>query len=86
MRMKMYKIADYQAFSDLIEDCNGPVYVVSKDGNCFNLRSKLAQYVALATLFRSDVIDELELEASDPADAAKLFQFMMRGGRPPMNV
>ena len=31
--MKMYKIADYQAFSDLIEHCNGPVYVVSKDGN-----------------------------------------------------
>lgn len=72
----MYKIADYQAFSDLIEHCNGPVYVVSKDGNRFNLQSKLAQYVALATLFRSDVIDELELEASDPADAAKLFQFM----------
>lgn len=77
MRMKLYKIDDVNAFMKLIDGCKGNVFVISKDGDRLNLRSKLTQFVALSSLFNNSIIEELKLETSNDEDNAKLIDYMM---------
>ncbi|MDO4266752.1 MAG: polya polymerase [Eubacteriales bacterium] len=77
MKMKMYDIDDYDSFMKLINLCKGNVYVISGEGDRLNLKSKLTQFVALSQLFKSSVIEELELETENDEDAAEIVDFMM---------
>ena len=63
----------------IIDSCKGRVDLVSEEGDRINMKSKLSQVVSLANIFTagSDVINQLELVAYDPEDAAKLIHFMM---------
>ena len=79
MTMKMYNIKDIEGFMKTVNDCTGSVYIISPEGDKLNLKSKLTQYYALAGLFSSPIISELELETEDPETAKKLMEFMMSG-------
>lgn len=79
MKVKMYQIDDLEAFMDLVDHCDGQVYVISKEGDKLNLKSKLTQFVALTKLFQSDYIHEIELETTVDTDARKLIDFMING-------
>ena len=48
----------------------------SLDGDIFNLKSKLSQYIAIAALLGQHG-DELELFCSDRQDEGKFMQFLM---------
>lgn len=63
----------------IIDGCKGRVELVSEEGDRINMKSKLSQIVSLANIFAAgaDVINQLELVAYNPEDAAKLFDFMM---------
>lgn len=63
----------------IIDSCKGRVELVSEEGDCINMKSKLSQVVSLANIFAAgaDVINQLELVAYDPEDTAKLVKFMM---------
>lgn len=63
----------------IIDGCKGRVELVSEEGDRINMKSKLSQIVSLANIFAAgaDVINQLELVAYNPEDAAKLFNFMM---------
>ena len=63
----------------IIDGCKGRVELVSEEGDRINMKSKLSQVVSLANIFAAgaDVINQLELVAYNPEDAAKLFNFMM---------
>lgn len=77
--MKMYHIDNLDAFLDQINRCKGDVYVLSKDGDKLNLKSKLTQFVALSALFQSSYINELELQTTNEEDTKNLINFMMSG-------
>ena len=77
--MKMYNIKDIEGFMKTVNDCTGSVYIISPEGDKLNLKSKLTQYYALAGLFSSPIISELELETEDPETAKRLMEFMMSG-------
>ncbi len=79
MTMKMYNIKDIEGFMKTVNDCTGSVYIISPEGDKLNLKSKLTQYYALAGLFSSPIISELELETEDPETAKRLMEFMMSG-------
>ena len=79
MTMKMYNIKDIEGFMKTVNDCTGSVYIISPEGDKLNLKSKLTQYYALAGLFSSPIISELELETEDPESAKRLMEFMMSG-------
>lgn len=66
-------------FFELIDNCKGKVELVSDEGDRINMKSKLSQYVSLATIFTSgtDVIDHLNLVAEDEEDIAELLKFML---------
>ncbi len=64
----------------VIEQCKGTVELVSKEGDRINLKSKLSQYLSMATIFSNgSIINELELVAHDPEDVERLIKYMYQG-------
>ena len=63
-------------FLSIVDSCKGDVTLRSLDGDIFNLKSKLSQYIAIAALLGQHG-DELELFCSDREDEGKFMQFLM---------
>lgn len=78
--MKLFGIKNVDKFFEIIDSCTDKVELVSKDGDRINLKSKLAQYVAIAKIFSNDdIVKELELIAYNQEDVLKLIRFMYDG-------
>ena len=65
--MKLSKIEQVNEFLAIVDSCKGDVTLRSVDGDIFNLKSKLSQYIAIAALLGQHG-DELELFCSDSSD------------------
>ena len=50
--MKINNLRDVEAFKEAIAQCGGDVWLESKYGDKYNLKSALSQYVAMADLLR----------------------------------
>lgn len=77
--MKLLNLTNIEGFFDVVEACRGNVYLISPQGDRFNLKSTLCKYVAFADLLSRASIDELELECEKQEDNAKFLDFMIRG-------
>ncbi|RGY96732.1 polya polymerase [Clostridium sp. AM58-1XD] len=77
--MKIQNITDVDKFFKVIDQCSGKVELVSPEGDRINLKSKLTQYLSMATIFSNGYIDELELIAYDKDDIDRLISFMYQG-------
>lgn len=75
--MKLTKIEQVNEFLSIVDSCKGDVTLRSLDGDIFNLKSKLSQYIAIAALLGQHG-DELELFCSDREDEGKFMQFLLR--------
>ena len=61
-------------FLAIVDSCKGEVTLRSVDGDIFNLKSKLSQYIAIAALLGQHG-DELELFCSDREDEGSSCNF-----------
>ena len=77
--MKIQNISDVNKFFKVIDQCKGTVELVSPEGDRINLKSKLAQYLSMATIFSNGYIKELELVAYEKEDLDRLIKFMYQG-------
>ena len=77
--MKIQNITDVDAFFKIVDECKGPVELVSNEGDRINLKSKIAQYLSMATIFSNGYIKELDLVAHDKEDVERLIKFMYQG-------
>ena len=75
--MKIQNISDVNKFFAVIDQCKGTVELVSPEGDRINLKSKLTQYLSMATIFSNGYIKELELIVHEPEDMKKVVEFMM---------
>ena len=66
--MKIQNIDNVEKFFNVIDQCKGRVELVSPEGDRINLKSKLTQYLSMATLFSNGYIKELDLVAHDKED------------------
>ena len=62
-----------------LEACRGPVYLVTREGDRLNLKSKLCQLVGLTQLIEGGKITEAFVECEDPEDETNLFRFNLFG-------
>ena len=76
--MKIEHIKDIDRFFEVIDKCTGKIELVSDDLR-LNLKSKLTQYVALANIFSSGEIPEMEIIAYNQEDVNRLINYMVRG-------
>ena len=73
--MKLKNIKEVEAFRKVIHECEGDVYLKSPEGDVFNLKSSLSEYIALGRLL-GEAGDSLELFASRREDEARLIAFL----------
>ncbi len=78
--MKIQNIDNVEKFFNVIDQCKGTVELVSPEGDRINLKSKLTQYLSMATLFSNGYIKELDLVAHDKEDIERLIKYTYQGG------
>lgn len=75
--MKVMNITNFEKFFGTIDQCEEKVELVTENGEKFNLKSKLSQYVALTKVAFRGVIPEVELITHSQADTNRLIHYMM---------
>ena len=71
--------SDVEKFFEVVDQCKGTVELVSPEGDRINLKSKLAQYLSMATIFSNGYIKELDLIAHEKEDIERLIKYMYQG-------
>lgn len=69
---------EYREFFRVLDSCEEKVELVTQDGICLNMKSKLAQYVAMARVFADKDIAECELVTYSDADTARILSYFLR--------
>ena len=77
--MKIQNITDVEGVFKVNDSCKGPVELLSPEGDRINLKSKLSQYLSMATMFSNGYINELELVAHEKDDVDRLIKYMYQG-------
>ena len=77
--MKIQNISEVEKFFQVIDQCKGTIELVSAEGDRINLKSKLSQYLSMASIFSNGYINELELVAHEPEDVERLIKYMYQG-------
>ncbi|HJC46974.1 MAG TPA: polya polymerase [Candidatus Lachnoclostridium pullistercoris] len=77
--MKIQNITDVEGFFKVIDECRGPVELISPEGDRINLKSKLSQYLSMATMFSNGYINELDIVAHEKDDIERLIKYMYQG-------
>ena len=67
------------AFIKVLDECKGNVFLVSREGDHMNLKSKLSQLVGLTQLIEGGKIAEAFVICENPEDESKLFRFNLFG-------
>lgn len=77
--MKIQNIDNVEKFFEVVDSCKGKVELVSPEGDRINLKSKLSQYLSMATMFSNGYIRELDIIAHEKEDVERLISFMYQG-------
>lgn len=70
---------DVNEFVSVLEKCEGNVFLVTKEGDRLNLKSKLCQIIGLTKLIKGGEIAEAYIVCENPNDERKLFRFNLLG-------
>lgn len=70
---------DVPAFLKVLDECKGNIYLVTREGDHLNLKSKLCQLVGLTQLIEGGKIAEAYIICENPEDQSKLFRFNLYG-------
>lgn len=73
--MRLNNAMDVEKFIGVIKECKSNVYLKSLEGDVFNLKSSMSQYVAIGRLV-GEYGDTLELFADDKEDEIRLLNFL----------
>ena len=73
--MKLTNVKDVQKFIAAVNACENDVYLKSVEGDVFNLKSSLSQYIAVGRLIEESG-DDLELFAQTREDEARLMNML----------
>lgn len=77
--MILTNVSNVEKLLKIIEECEGKVELVTEQGDRYNLKSKLSQYVSFVKVLVNSTIPNIELITSNQADAQKLMEFMING-------
>lgn len=78
--MKLTNVKDVQKFLEAVNACKYEVYLKSQEGDIFNLKSSLSQYIAVGRLLEESG-DSLELFAQTREDEALLMKMISELGK-----
>lgn len=73
--MKLTNVKDVEKFIATVNACENDVYLKSVEGDVFNLKSSLSQYIAIGRLIEESG-DDLELFAQTREDEMRLMNML----------
>lgn len=74
------KFDNVEVLFDIVKGCNGPVHLISQEGDDILLTSKISRvFLEVLKNDESDIVDELEIRCEDPSDEVKFLDYLMRG-------
>ena len=73
--MKLANVRDVEKFIAAVNSCENDVFLKSVEGDVFNLKSSLSQYIAIGRLIE-DAGESLELFAQTREDEARLLKLL----------
>ena len=81
--MKQFEMnnVDVHEFVKALDNCKGSVYLITEEGDRFNLRSKLSQLTGIMPLIWGGKIVNAKIYCSDLDDEATLFRLNLFGSR-----
>ena len=72
--LEMHDI-DVPKFLELLENCQGNVWLITREGDRLNLKSKLCQLGGLTRLIEGGKIAEAFIQCENEEDESKMFRF-----------
>ena len=75
--MTVTNITNVEQFFETINKCEGRVELVTEQGDRFNLKSTLSQYVSLVRFFSNCTVPSIQILTSNHADTQKIMRYMM---------
>lgn len=70
---------DVNEFLSVLDTCVGDVFLVTRDGDHLNLKSRLCQLIGLTKLIEGGKISEAFIVCQKPEDETKLFRYNLWG-------
>lgn len=70
---------DVQKFMEALDMCKGNVFLVTDEGDRFNLKSKLSQITGLVKLIEGGNLVQARIYCEDPQDESLLFRLNLFG-------
>lgn len=77
--MTLTNVANVDKLLKAIEECEGKVELITEQGDRFNLKSKLSQYVSFVKVLANQTVPSIEIITSNHADAERLMKLMING-------
>ena len=77
--MIVTNITNVEKFFATINKCEGKVELVTEQGDRFNLKSKLSQYVSFVKVLANRTVPSIEIITSNHDDVEKLMKLMING-------
>lgn len=74
--MRLKTLDQVDQFLSIVDSCKGSIYLTSKYGDRFNLKSKLSQFLAINAIL-DDQTEELELHCADYDDDNRLRSYLL---------
>ncbi len=70
---------DLKEFTEVLDSCEGDVFMVTPEGDRLNLRSKLCQLIGFTQLIEGGRISNATIVCDNKNDESKLFRFNLFG-------
>ena len=70
---------DLKDFTEVLNSCEGDVFMVTPEGDRLNLKSTLCQLLGFTSLIEGGRVSGAQLECSNKSDESKLFRFNLFG-------
>ena len=74
---------DLKDFIQVLDACEGEVYMVTSEGDRLNLKSSLCRLIGFSTLIQGGTVSNAHLECQNKEDERKLFRFNLFGETAP---
>lgn len=81
MRIKVEKVNQVEKLFEVIDSCNTNVELVTGEGDCLNMKSKLSQYLSMTRMFANGDVPQMEFVTNDEQDVKKLKDFLVNDAK-----
>jgi len=76
MRIKVEKVNQVEKLFEVIDSCSTNIELVTGEGDCLNMKSKLSQYLSMTRMFANGDVPQMEFVTNNEQDAKKLIDFL----------